>query len=80
MDWEEINTYLHDVYGHSNRDGYLNITNFDCHAAANDCDALKEIDERNIGDLYLVGTWITKLKTAIRQCPDTDDEDETDYF
>ena len=42
MDWEEINTHLHGVYGHSNKDGYLNTDNLDCQAAADDYDALRD--------------------------------------
>ena len=82
MDWEEINTHLHGVYGHSNKDGYLNTDNLDCQAAADDYDALREIDSRNIRDLYLVGSWVIKLKTAIMQRPETDsdDEEERDSF
>ena len=82
MDWEEINTYLHGVYGHSNKDGYLDTDNLDCQTAADDYDALKEIDSRNIRDLYLVGSWVTKLKSAIMQRPDTcsDDDEERDPF
>jgi hypothetical protein len=83
MDWEEINTYLHGVYGHANRDGYLNTDNLDCVAAEDDYDALRAIDNRDPSDLYLIGTWIKKLKTTITimQRPYSDSEDdERDSF
>ena len=79
MDWEEINTVLHGIYGHPLSGGCLSIENFDVHAASIDYDALMEIDGKNLADLYLVKTWIAKLRYAIMACPDSDDE-EIDYF
>ena len=79
MDWEEINTHLHGIYGHASAGGSLCIDNFDVHAAAADYEDLMDIDSRNLADLYLVKTWINKIKYAIMACPDSDAE-ESDYF
>ena len=78
MDWEEINTHLHGIYGNAKLDGCLCLDDFDVHAASADYDDLMDIDSRNLADFFLVKTWINKIKYAIMACPDSDAE-ESDF-
>ena len=72
MNWEQTNEYLHGKYPIS-KPGVLCINTFDPKLASIDYEELVEINKKGYPDLYLVPTWIDKLRVAIVKTTDSDD-------
>ena len=72
MNWEETNEYMHGKYPIS-KPGVLCINAFDPKLATIDYEDLVEVDKKGDPELFLVPTWIEKLRVAIVKTTDSDD-------